>query len=315
MQTDMQAKAQRYQAALDAFVARVQDDDHILAVIHVGTISPELMWCRDGIQVWLIETDGVSLRRKSDGEEPRIFRTFAEDDVNIWAEIIPRAKFKLMIEGQSRTAFTHNHFAVRRLVHTTDPSIETWFDAANKVATKDQRNELFAMTTWLIHNARHAQRLLALRDDVPRAARQVLSCGWVLAAMAIVEAGEICEDEVVDRGRQLNPELIAAVYDVLHDCAPQESLVRAALQRVEDELASQAPTRLAAVVDYIGKAQKLVGLSELADVWAYTRLYPWNLESACEWLVEHGLLDKLSLPTRVTKKSSSRLEEPAYQLP
>ena len=150
---DFDAKADRHRRAVEQFVDRVRDDPYVLAVVQVGTIAPELMWSRDGVRLWIIESDGVSLRRKSDGEEVRRFRTYVENGVNLWAEVIERSRFKLMIEGASRTTFTHNHFSVRRLVYSDDSSIETWFDGANRVATKDQRHELFAMTTWLIHEA------------------------------------------------------------------------------------------------------------------------------------------------------------------
>ena len=39
-----------------------------------------------------------------------------------------------------------------------------------------------------------------------------------------------------------------------------------------------------------------------------------ELEAACEWLEEIGQLEKVSAPFKMTKKSRSSVEEPAYFL-
>ncbi len=81
-----------------------------------------------------------------------------EDGINIHAEIIPRARFKLMVEGSSRTAFSCNFFAVRELVYCDDPSLAKWFDLANEAAVKDQEKERLIATTWIIEAARYARK-------------------------------------------------------------------------------------------------------------------------------------------------------------
>ena len=57
-----------------------------------------------------------------------------EYDVNIWAEVIPRSRFKRMVEGSSRTAFSYNFFAKRELVYSADESITNWFAEAGSAA-------------------------------------------------------------------------------------------------------------------------------------------------------------------------------------
>ena len=98
----------------------------------------------------VIEADGVSKRLKSDGKDERIFRTLCEDDINLHVELIPRSRFKQMIEGSSRTAFSCNFFAKRELIYCDDASIANWFEKANETATKDQEKELLVATTWVV---------------------------------------------------------------------------------------------------------------------------------------------------------------------
>ena len=58
----------------------------------------------------------------------------------------------------------------------------------------------------------------------------------------------------------------------------------------------------------------LIPLSEISDSFAFSAVYPWHLESACEWLERKGRLQKLSSPFKLTKRSHEPVEEPAYFL-
>src|SRR6185369_14408906 len=131
-------KVARFQAALDQFIERVAEDRYVLAVVLVGSLSTETIWHRESLGLWIIEADGVTRRLPSDGNDERLFRILVENGINIHAEVIPRSRFKKMVEGASRTAFSCNFFAVRRVVYSKDPSIDSWFTKANSVAAKDQ---------------------------------------------------------------------------------------------------------------------------------------------------------------------------------
>src|SRR6516165_4721684 len=123
-------KVARFQAALDQLIERIAEDRYVLAMVLVGSLSEETIWRRESLGLWIIEADGVSRRLPSDGEDERIFRILVEDGINIHAEVIPRARFKRMVEGMSRTAFSCNFFAHRQLIYSKDPSIEGWFKEA-----------------------------------------------------------------------------------------------------------------------------------------------------------------------------------------
>src|SRR5262249_25672137 len=144
-------KLVRFEAALQQFVERITEDRYVLAIVLVGGLRAETIWQRESLGLWIIEADGVSRRLLSDGNDGRIFRTLVENSINIHAEVIPRSRFKKMVEGASRTAFSCNFFAQRRIVYSKDPSIESWFKKANSLATKDQERELLTFSTWTIH--------------------------------------------------------------------------------------------------------------------------------------------------------------------
>ena len=159
-------KLKRFEKALDLFLERLRKDPNLLAAVLVGSLTEQTIWLKDAIWLWLIEKDGVTRRLRADGEDPRIFRTLVEEGVNLHLELIPRTRFKRMVEGSARTAFRYSFFARRKLLYSNDPALGKWFEEADTLARKDQERELCIATTWLIHTVRHARRLLEDEQDM-----------------------------------------------------------------------------------------------------------------------------------------------------
>ncbi len=308
-------KAARFEAALARLIDRVRQDRYILAVVQVGSLTPETIWERETLGVWIIEADDVTRRLPSDGKDERIFRILVEDGIDIHAEVIPRSRFRQMVEGSSRTAFSCSFFARRKVVYSADPSIEGWFEQANSVALKDQERELLAFSAWTIHAARHARKRLELKDDVDLAAQEVLWAAHSVAHTEIIRRGEVWEGDVIYRAIEGDRALFQAIYlDVLANPKDRRVLA-AALDAIDGYLAGHHAAHLKPLLAFLRKEKRVLPLSEISDHFAFSQLYPWHLESACEWLEEKGLLQKLSAPFKLTKRSLERVEEPAYSLP
>src|SRR5262245_53372555 len=307
-------KLARFQTARAQFVERVMEDRYVLAVVEVGSLREETIWARHALSLWIIEADGVTRRIPSDGTDERVFRILAENGVNVHAEVIPRSRFKQMVEGASRTAFSHNFFAERRIVASKDKSIDGWFTKANRLATKDQERELLAYSTWTIHSAIHARKRLEVKGDVALAQQDTLGAAHSVAHTEIIRRGQVWEQDVIYRAIEGNPALFKTVYlDVL--AKPRNRRVlSAALDAIEGYLNKNYKAHLKPLLDYLKKQNRLVPLSEMSDHFAFSQLHPWHLESACEWLERKGLLQKLSAPFKLTKRSLERVEEPAYML-
>ena len=86
------------------------------------------------------------------------------------------------------------------------------------------------------------------------------------------------------------------------------------LDKIDRYLEECAEQNLAPILKFLKKQRESVPLSHLCEQFANSQLYPWHLESGCEWLEREGLIEKLSLPFKITKKSRVEVEEPAYQL-
>jgi hypothetical protein len=307
-------KLARFEAALQQFVERVAEDRYVLAIVLVGSLRQETIWQRESLALWIIEADGVSRRLLSDGNDERIFRILVENGINIHAEVIPRSRFKKMVEGASRTAFSCNFFAERRIVYSRDPSIDSWFKKANSLATKDQERELLTFSTWTIHAHRHARKRLDLKKDLELAAQETLGAAHSVAHTEIIRRGEVWEDDVIYRAIEGAPDLFRTIYlDVLAK-RKNRRVLATALDAIDGYLDKHYQAHLKPLLAYLKKQNRVVPLSEIGDHFAFSQLHPWHLESACEWLERKGLLEKVSAPFKLTKRSQGQVEEPAYFL-
>jgi hypothetical protein len=308
------AKVARFEAALRQLIERVAEDRYVLAVVLVGSLSTETIWRRETLGLWIIEADGVSRRLPSDGKDERVFRILVENDINVHAEVIPRARFKQMVEGASRTAFSCNFFAHREIVYSKDPSIDSWFKKANAVATKDKERELLAFSTWTIHAQRHARKRLEIKGDLELAGLETLEAAHSVAHTEIIRQGQVWEQDVIYRAIEINPALFQTIYlDVLAK-RKNRRVLSTALDAIDGYLDKHYQAHLRPLLAYLKKENRVVPLSEISDQFAFSQLHPWHLESACEWLERKGLLQKFSAPFKLTKRSLERVEEPAYLL-
>ena len=305
-------RTSEFKSALKSFTKRLADDKNILAAVLVGSIEEEFIWQKDSIGFWIIETDGVSRRLKSDGKDERIFRTFVEDGINIHAELIPRSRFKQMVEGSSRTAFSSNFFAHRELVYCEDKSIEKWFDTANTVATKDQEKERMIATTWVIQSARYARKRIQRKKDLELGYEAVIWAAHSIACVEVINAGEVHEHEAIYKALKLKPKLFKSIYTDLLTKKRTKKLLLTALDTIDEYVQENAEENLRPVLHFLKKQKESVPMSHIAEHFAHSQIYPWHIESACEYLEREGILEKLAMPFQITKKSRVDVEEPAY---
>jgi len=307
-------KVARFEAALNQLIERMAEDRYALAVVLVGSLSTQTIWNRESLGLWIIEADGVSRRLRSDGKDERIFRIFTENGINIHSEVIPRSRFKQMVEGSSRTAFSCNFFAERRIVYSKDPSIDGWFGEANTIATKDQERELLTFSTWTIHAHRHAQKRLEIKGDLELAQQEVLGAAHSVAHTEIIRQGKVCEQDVIYKAIKTNPDLFQVICQDVLAKGKNRKVLAAALSAIDAYLELHYQAHLKPLLSYLKKENRVVPLSEISDYFATSQVYPWHLESACEWLERKGRLEKLSAPFKLTKRSIEQVEEPAYFL-
>lgn len=313
IETDVE-KLIRFELALGQLIERFREDRYVLAAVLVGSLSNDTIWRREALRLWIIEADGVSRRLRSDGNGERVYRILVENGINVHAEIIPRSRFRQMVEGSSRTAFSCNFFAKRNLIYSIDSSIDNWFEQANTVAVKDKERELLMFSTWTISALRSARKLLVIRRDVELASLEILHAAQSVACTEIIRSGQVWEQEAIYRGIELAPQLFQILYLDVLAARKNPKVLMAALDAADEYLNQHYKAHLKPLLGYLKTQDRIVPLSEISDHFAWSQIYPWHLEAACEWLEQKGLLEKLSTPFKLTSRSREQVEEPAYYL-
>ena len=122
------------------------------------------------------------------------------------------------------------------------------------------------------------------------------------------------EHDVIYRAMEGAPQLFQTIYlDVLSK-RKNRRVLSAALDAIDAYLDRHYRAHLKPLLAFLKKQNRVVPLSEISDYFAFSQLHPWHLESACEWLERKGLLQKVSAPFKLTKRSQDQVEEPAYFL-
>ena len=135
-----------------------------------------------------------------------------------------------------------------------------------------------------------------------------------VAHTEIIRRGQVWEQDVIYRAMEGAPALFQTIYlDVLAK-RKNRRVLSTALDAIDGYLDKHYQAHLKPLLGYLKKQNRVVPLSEISDHFAFSQLHPWHLESACEWLERKGLLQKLSAPFKLTKRSLERVEEPAYFL-
>jgi hypothetical protein len=156
---------------------------------------------------------------------------------------------------------------------------------------------------------------LEIKQDLELAAQETLWGAHSVAHTEIIRQGKVWEQDVIYRAIDGNPELFQTIYlDVLAK-RKNRRVLTSALDAIDGYLERHYKAHLKPLLVFLKKENRVVPLSEISEHFAFSQLHPWHLESACEWLERKGLLEKLSAPFKLTKRSLERVEEPAYFLP
>src|SRR5438067_1308539 len=106
---------QKFRSALDALVEQVQVDRSVLAAILCGSLSHDTVWAKSDIDLILVTIDDQKVQMAD--------VALYADDVNVHANLIPRAEFRKIVDGSIHNSFMHSLLAKGRLLYTHDTTI------------------------------------------------------------------------------------------------------------------------------------------------------------------------------------------------
>jgi len=292
-----------FSAALDTLVAQIRQDRSILAVVLCGSLAHDTVWAKSDIDLILVTQD--------DGKPATGSIALYADGVNVHAFLLPRTEFRRTVEGSVQNSFMHSLLAKGRLLYTHDETIARLCDGLNSLGGRDKEIQLLRAATGAIPAVYKAHKWLVTRGDLDYTALWILYSATSLAQVEVIGAGMVADREVIPRAMKLNPALFETIYTALLNKKKTRASVEAALETVDQYLAERAPTLFAPVLAHLREAGEARSCAEL-DNYFRRHFDVCEVTTACEYLADQGMIGKVSLPARLTKRSNIAVQELAF---
>ena len=293
---------QAFTAALDTLVAHIKQDRSVLAALLCGSLAHDTVWAKSDIDLILVTADDKPLSNSI---------ALYADGVNVHAFLMPRTDFRRTVEGSVQNSFMHSLLAKGRLLYTHDETIARLCDGLRSLGTRDQEIQLLRAATGALPAVYKAHKWLITRGDLDYTALWILYSATSLAQIEVIGAGMVADREVIPQAMKLNPGLFETIYLALLNTKKSKASVVSALKMVDEYLASRAPSLFAPVLLYLREAGEARSCAEIEN--HFVRHFDVSqVTTACEYLADLGLIGKVSLPARLTKKSTVMVQELAF---
>jgi hypothetical protein len=300
-----QSVRQTFIAALDALVAQVKEDRSILAALLCGSLSHDTVWAKSDIDLVLVTVD--------DSKVPCGSIALNAGGVNVHAILMPRAAFRQTVEGSVQNSFMHSLLAKGRLLYTHDETIARLCEGLHDFGARDREIQLLRAATGALSPVYKAHKFLVTRGDLDYTALWILYAATALAEIEVIGAGLLADREVIPQAMKLNPALFDTIYTSLLNTAKSRASVVAALDAIDGYLAARASSLFAPLLAYLRTAGEARSSTEL-DNHFKRHLDVSEVTTACEYLADQGLIGKVSVTTRLTRKSTIAVQETAFVL-
>lgn len=294
---------EQFTAALDALVDQVTGDRSVLAAILCGSLSHDTVWKRSDIDLVLVTVDD----KKIECADVALY----SDGVNIHAFLMPRAQFRMTVEGSVHNSFMHSLLAKGRLLYTHDPTIADLCDRLRDIGTRDTQFQLLRAATGALPAMYKARKWFVTRGDLDYSALWVLYAAESLARIEVIGHRLLADREVLSQAMSLNPAFFKTIYTDLLNEKKTTGNVQAALDAIDGYVAERTETLFGPVVDYLREAGEARSCTEIET--HFKRAFDVSgVTTACEYLADRGLIGKASTPVRLTKKSNVEVQELAF---
>ena len=302
----MEARAdvrQRYQDALEALVADLEQDYYVLAALVYGSVARGEAWERSDVDLTIVMRDGL--------EHLAPYRWLDKDGINISANVVPRSQFKRMLDGALQGSIWHAIRSHAKLLFSKDESITAWFSETDRIGARDQEFQLLRVASGVIPTLDKAEKWFYVKDDMHYSFVWIMYAVNELARVEVVLNGEAPGREVIHQAIKYNPAFFHAVYTDLIDGPKDREALQGALDMINAYLEERAEMLFGPVLDYLAQAEGMRTASEL-DAHFRKKVQSTGLFWVYEWLARKEIVEKVASPVRLTRKSQVTLEEPAY---
>jgi len=293
----------RFTEALDRLIVQIKRDRSILAAVLCGSLSHDTVWEKSDIDLVLVTIDDKKVKASD--------VALNADGVNVHVFLMPRAEFRQTVEGAVRNSFMHSLLAKGRLLYTHDETIAALCSRLQEIGERDTQMQLLAAATRALPSVDKARKWFVTRGDLDYTAVWILYAATSLARVEIINARMLADREVLPQAMKLNPDFFRLVYTDMLNAKKTRKSVQAALDAIDEYLASRTGALFRLVLDHLRDVGEARSCTEIEA--HFKRNFDIEgVTMACEYLAARGLIGKASTPVQLTKSSNVLVQELAF---
>ena len=292
-----------FDEAVAMLVEHVKQDRSVLAAMLCGSLSHDRVWAKSDVDLVFVTIDD----KKVEGGGVSLYA----NGINVHAMLLSRAEFRRIAEGAIRNSFMHSFLAKGRLLYTHDDSIADLCDKLADIGERDTQLQLFRAATNVLPVLNKAHKWFVTRGDLEYTALWILFAAAPLAQIEVFGARLLADREVIQQAMKLNPDFFKQIYSELLNKKKTQQSVRAALDAIDDYLATRARTLFAPLIEHLREVAETRACTEIEDHFA-RNFDVGHVTTACEYLAEQGIIGKASVSIRLTKRSNVDVQELAF---
>lgn len=303
MSTSTGLVQKKFTEALDRLIVQIKRDRSILAAVLCGSLSHDTVWEKSDIDLVLVTIDDKKVKASD--------VALNADGVNVHVFLMPRAEFRQTVEGAVRNSFMHSLLAKGRLLYTHDETIAALCSRLQEIGERDTQMQLLAAATRALPSVDKARKWFVTRGDLDYTAVWILYAATSLARVEIINARMLADREVLPQAMKLNPDFFRLVYTDMLNAKKTRKSVQAALDAIDEYLASRTNTLFRLVLDHLRDVGEARSCTEIEA--HFKRNFDIEgVTMACEYLAALGLIGKASTPVQLTKSSNVLVQELAF---
>lgn len=294
----------RFEEAVESVQEDLEADDHVIAAFLCGSLSYDEVWDKSDVDLVVITTD----EKLSKGNGIAL----VADDVNIHTSLLTRGEFKRDLDASQRNSFSHSMFARSRLLFSKDPSIYELYESLQKLGSHDLLMQSMNHAQIALVMLYKAKKWHLIKDDLHYTAHWVLMTANHLANVVVCRAGQLVDREAMVEATKLEPDLYQLIYTDLFDKKVTQDSLGKAIDAIDSYLEPLAEELFEPILEYLrGSGGEPRSSTELD--FHFGRNYDvHHVVTACEWLSDLGIIEKASVPTKLTLYSQNQVDELAF---
>jgi predicted transcriptional regulator len=288
-----------YHAAVESFVDKVRDDPNIIAVFLAGSLAYDTVWEKSDVDISVIIRD-----------QPIATKSYSIDENNIILNVTlyTRSDFVKQLGKLKGGSFLHSYLSKGKFVYTNDESLRSLVDDIRVIGDDDLELSFFAYACYLIGDMEKVEKWLTVKNDPMYAVHHLLKAADNLANMYLILQHQPISREATMLVSRQDPVFMEPFYQRPLSGQMTSGEVKNSLLKMETFLDDHLSLLAHPAVSFLEDGE----IKTVTELCNHFNIDSHSITHIFEYLVQKGILDKVSQTIRITPKGRKCVEEVAF---